>query len=278
MAVKTLKRKGYKIVERNYRTGSGEIDVVAEEGGCLVFVEVKKRNTDLFGEAVCAIDERKKRHLVRAALYLYEDPRVHSDRSVRFDVIGIDSGQIKLVKNAFWWKTMDDPILALLMRVADGSVSVEAAFQELKDFPFQDLDAHEDRPPQAAPEGVQEVIFGEGKTFDQITDIVRSMQRERDRRARHEGRHEKGKRLARVLPEGTYVRRPAASYIKKDATRSGAKADTHHSRQGRAISPLPRRRISSPLSSARATERLYDVGVAGIHRLFHNLGALKKRG
>ncbi len=99
-AIKTLKRKGYKIVERNYRTRLGEIDVVAEEGGCLVFVEVKKRNTGLFGEAVCAIDERKKKHMVSAALF-YMKTHEAFGRRIRFDVLGIDSGKMKLVKGAF---------------------------------------------------------------------------------------------------------------------------------------------------------------------------------
>ena len=78
----------------------GEIDVIAEEGGCLVFVEVKKRNTERFGEAICAIDEQKKRHLVKAALFYM---KMHDcfDRSVRFDVMGIDNERIKIVKNAF---------------------------------------------------------------------------------------------------------------------------------------------------------------------------------
>ncbi|MGA3174113.1 MAG: YraN family protein [Syntrophorhabdales bacterium] len=100
MAIKTLKRKGYKIIERNYRSRLGEIDVIAEEGECLVFVEVKKRNTGLFGEAVCSIDDRKKKHLVKAALF-YLKTHDGFNRSVRFDVIGIDSKRIKLVKNAF---------------------------------------------------------------------------------------------------------------------------------------------------------------------------------
>lgn len=100
MAIKTLKSKGYKIVERNHRNRLGEIDVIAEEGGCLVFVEVKNRNTALFGEALCSIDERKKRHLVRAAL-LYMKMHHCFNKSVRFDVIGIDSERVKIVKNAF---------------------------------------------------------------------------------------------------------------------------------------------------------------------------------
>jgi putative endonuclease len=100
MAIKTLKKAGYKIVERNHRNSLGEIDVIAEEGGTLVFVEVKKRNTERFGEAVCAVTERKKRHLIKAALFYM---KMHDcfDRSVRFDVIGIDNDRTKLVKNAF---------------------------------------------------------------------------------------------------------------------------------------------------------------------------------
>ncbi len=100
MAIRALKGKGYKIVERNHRNRLGEIDVVAEEGGCLVFVEVKKRNTGRFGEALGAIDARKKRHLARAAL-LYMKMNGCFNRSVRFDVIGIDGERVKLVKNAF---------------------------------------------------------------------------------------------------------------------------------------------------------------------------------
>lgn len=100
MAIKALKRKGYRIIERNYRTRLGEIDVIAQEGDCLVFVEVKKRNTGLFGEAVCSIDERKKRHLVNAALF-YLKTHDGFGKSIRFDVIGIDADKVKLVKNAF---------------------------------------------------------------------------------------------------------------------------------------------------------------------------------
>lgn len=100
MAIETLKGKGYTIVERNHRNRLGEIDVIAEEGECLVFVEVKKRNTGRFGEALWAIDAKKKRHLVRAAL-LYMKMHGCFNRSIRFDVIGIDSERVKLVKNAF---------------------------------------------------------------------------------------------------------------------------------------------------------------------------------
>jgi putative endonuclease len=99
-AVRALRKQGYKILERNHRNKLGEIDVIAEDGDCLVFVEVKKRNTASFGEAVCSIDERKKRHLVRAALFYMKANKCFG-RRVRFDVIGIDGERIKLVRNAF---------------------------------------------------------------------------------------------------------------------------------------------------------------------------------
>lgn len=100
MAVTTLRRNGYRIVERNHRNKLGEIDIIAEDKGCLVFVEVKKRNTCRFGEAVYAVNERKKQHLIKAALF-YMKTRGCFDRPVRFDVIGIDSDRVKLIKNAF---------------------------------------------------------------------------------------------------------------------------------------------------------------------------------
>ncbi len=100
MAIKTLRRNGYRIIERNFRSRLGEIDVIAEEGECLVFVEVKKRNTLLFGDDLCAIGGAKQRHIVKTALFYMKTHRI-PERRVRFDVIGIDGEKVKLVKNAF---------------------------------------------------------------------------------------------------------------------------------------------------------------------------------
>jgi len=99
-AVATLKRSGYKIIERNYRNFLGEIDIIAEEGGYLVFVEVKKRNSASFGESLYAVDKRKKEHIIRSATYYLKDHKF-MDRKVRFDVVGIDREDVKVVKHAF---------------------------------------------------------------------------------------------------------------------------------------------------------------------------------
>jgi putative endonuclease len=99
-AVKTLKRQGYRILERNYRNLFGEIDIVAEEDGYLVFVEVKKRNSSSFGTSLLAVDGRKKERIIRSAMFYLKDHKCF-DRKVRFDVVGIDREMVKVVKHAF---------------------------------------------------------------------------------------------------------------------------------------------------------------------------------
>jgi putative endonuclease len=103
-AVKTLKKNGYKIIERNYRNLFGEIDIIAEEDGYLVFVEVKKRNSPAFGDSLVAVDKKKQQHIVRSAMYYLKDHKCFN-RKIRFDVVGIDSEKVKVVKYAFMVET-----------------------------------------------------------------------------------------------------------------------------------------------------------------------------
>jgi putative endonuclease len=100
-----LRRKGYRIVARNLRSPAGELDLVAEDGQVLVFVEVKARRTDSFGGAVHAVHQRKQKKLIQlAAQYL---ARHHiKDRLCRFDVVllqGADAvaSRIEHIQNAF---------------------------------------------------------------------------------------------------------------------------------------------------------------------------------
>src|SRR3972149_6838842 len=67
VASTVLAKRGYRIVERNFRSRWGELDVVAYDGATLVFVEVKARRGARFGEPAYAVDRRKQRRLVRLA-------------------------------------------------------------------------------------------------------------------------------------------------------------------------------------------------------------------
>lgn len=95
-----LEQHGYEILEFNYRCPMGEIDLIAKEGGSLVFCEVKYRKDQHCGSAEEAVDERKQRRIWKAALYYLT---VHGIGEVpcRFDVIGIADGKISVIKNAF---------------------------------------------------------------------------------------------------------------------------------------------------------------------------------
>lgn len=104
LAAVYLTEKGYRIIERNYRCSFGEIDIVAEEGGTLVFVEVKSRRSDAYGEPQLAVGHRKQQKLSRIALH-YVQERRWSHRPARFDVVAVKllpSGcRIEIIPNAF---------------------------------------------------------------------------------------------------------------------------------------------------------------------------------
>ena len=104
-AVKFLRESGYKIIERNYRCKCGEIDIIAEEKGVLVFVEVKTIATDKAETAFDTIDSKKKEHISRAAEHYLRAKR-KEDCLSRFDAIAIKykngkEAEVELIKGAF---------------------------------------------------------------------------------------------------------------------------------------------------------------------------------
>lgn len=104
MAVHYLKKKGYKIIARNHRTRSGEIDVIARDGQTLVFVEVKARTSNRYGSAKAAVTAHKQRQVSKVALgYLKATDQSHV--KARFDVVTVSCRDgvhdIDLIRNAF---------------------------------------------------------------------------------------------------------------------------------------------------------------------------------
>ena len=89
LAVRELTARGYAILERRYRTRHGEIDIIAEHQGTLVFVEVRARATAEFGRAAETVTDAKKRKVTAMAVdYLARHQIVN--RPCRFDVVAID--------------------------------------------------------------------------------------------------------------------------------------------------------------------------------------------
>lgn len=88
IAVDYLKKKGYKIIERNFRKKYQEIDVIATESSTLVFVEVKTRRSESYGSPFESIAPWKLKHLIRLAQYYKMlHPKLPDD--MRIDAIGV---------------------------------------------------------------------------------------------------------------------------------------------------------------------------------------------
>lgn len=103
-AVEHLRRKGYKIIERNYRSRMGEIDIIARHKGVMVFVEVKARRSRRYGHAKWAVTPAKQRKISMTALD-YLKRHASTDIPARFDVVTVhedDSRQhIEVITSAF---------------------------------------------------------------------------------------------------------------------------------------------------------------------------------
>lgn len=87
-ACKFLKKKGYKIIERNFRKGYGEIDIVALQGRTLTFVEVKTRTSNAYGTPIEAISYYKLKSLIKTAQF-YSHLHPELPNALRIDAISV---------------------------------------------------------------------------------------------------------------------------------------------------------------------------------------------
>jgi len=106
---KYLRRHGYRVLERNYRCRFGEVDIVAIEDGCLVFVEVKTRISGKYGNPSNAVNGMKLQHMKKTALCYINYKRM-GDYPARFDVAevfansdekGFSVEKINVIKNIY---------------------------------------------------------------------------------------------------------------------------------------------------------------------------------
>lgn len=100
LAANFLVRRGYKIIDRNFRTNFGEIDLIASKGDELLFVEVKTRTASSFGYPELSVDWRKIKHLIKAAkIYLNLK---NYDNFWRLDIISVEIDKNKKTAKFRW--------------------------------------------------------------------------------------------------------------------------------------------------------------------------------
>jgi len=104
IAERYLKKKGYKLIERNYRCAVGELDLIVLDRRVVVFVEVKTRSGHGYGSPLEAVEFRKQRKMIQAAQYFLSEKKLHQ-RDARFDVVGISwpgrEPVVEHIENAF---------------------------------------------------------------------------------------------------------------------------------------------------------------------------------
>jgi putative endonuclease len=104
IAERWLRQRGWRVVQRRFRSGHRDIDLVVEQEGVVAFVEVKARRGDRFGDPVEAVNWRKQRELGRSAR-VWIDRHGRASDAYRFDVIGVlvagERVRIRHVANAF---------------------------------------------------------------------------------------------------------------------------------------------------------------------------------
>lgn len=99
-AVDFLIDQGYRIVERNFRSNAGELDVVAYDGSVLCFIEVRSRASDCCGNAAVTVTPAKQGKVTRAA-YSYLHIRRVQFGEARFDVVAMTGSEMALIRDAW---------------------------------------------------------------------------------------------------------------------------------------------------------------------------------
>ena len=103
-AAKFLESRGYKIIDRNFKIRSAEIDIIAEKNNSIIFVEVKTRSNVRHGFPVEAVNLKKQKRIISAASVFLQDEK-YFDFNCRFDVIEVysvdDELKLRHIENAF---------------------------------------------------------------------------------------------------------------------------------------------------------------------------------
>ena len=104
IAAEHLAEHGYRIVRRNYRTRTGEIDLIAKDGPYTVFVEVKARRSETYGHPKEAVSFAKRKKIIKTAQIYLKEMGDAATRT-RFDIVSINyhhgTMSIEVIRNAF---------------------------------------------------------------------------------------------------------------------------------------------------------------------------------
>ncbi|MBI5642031.1 MAG: nickel pincer cofactor biosynthesis protein LarB [Deltaproteobacteria bacterium] len=157
----------------------------------------------------------------------------------------------------------------LLEDVRDGKAGIEKALDELKGLPFEDLEFATVDTHRSLRQGFPEVIFGQGKTLAQIKAIVASMLKRKENVLITRLDEKKGKALKKAFPKAAYDAVSRTVFIKSHEIKEVGRGLILVLSAGTSDVPVAEEAAITAECMGNKVQRLYDVGVAGIHRLLH---------
>ncbi len=163
-----------------------------------------------------------------------------------------------------------DHLRQLLEQVREGAVDVSSALERMRHMPFEDLGFAKVDHHRAIRQGAPEVIFGKGKTPDQIVHIAGKLLERGSNLLVTRAEPEAGARLRSQFPEGEYFPASGAFRVWRDRTMRG-RGKIAVVCAGTSDIPVAEEAQVTAEVMGNEVEAIHDVGVAGIHRLFQNL-------
>jgi pyridinium-3,5-biscarboxylic acid mononucleotide synthase len=161
----------------------------------------------------------------------------------------------------------------LLQDVRSGSVAVDAAIDRMRHLPFEDLGYAKLDHHRALRHGITEVIFGMGKTPEQVTGIARSLLENSPNGLITRATRETAEAVTHEFPDADYFTPAAVVRIWRDRTLHG-KGKIAVVSAGTSDMPVAEEALRTAEVMGNEVESIYDIGVAGIHRLMGNRGRL----
>lgn len=162
-----------------------------------------------------------------------------------------------------------DQLRGLLEQVREGAVDVDAAIERLRHMPFEDLGFAKVDHHRALRHGIPEVVFGKGKTPDQVSAIVGSLLMRAQNVLVTRATEETAARLLGEIPDAEHFPASGAVRVWRDRTPQG-KGTIAIACAGTSDLPVAEEAQVTAETMGNTIDTIYDVGVAGIHRLMHH--------
>ncbi len=164
----------------------------------------------------------------------------------------------------------------ILLDIKEGKISIEEGIEKLKDLPFKDIgiacvDHH-----RAVRKGFAEVIFGEGKEAEEIISIIEEMKKKKENILVTRISDKKAKKIKEIYPEATYHKKARALTLINTPVKSSGKGTVLVVCAGTSDLPVAEEAFVTAKFLGNPVEKIYDVGVAGIHRLLTHMDKLRK--